>query len=251
MSVTGEPDEAPGGGPMRVGVAVADLTTGLYATAAILTALVKRERTGEGETIDMALMDCQVAALSNQATNYLVSGVAPGRLGNAHPNVVPYQVFETSDGHVIIGVGNDGQFVKFCDVAGLTHLAGDERFRTNAGRVRNRGELIPIVAETVRTRSSAQWISALEARGVPCGPINDVAMVFEDPHVKARGMLRHLDHPQAGTVPQVANPVRFASVETTSDRPPPSLGMHTAEVLIHELGMGRDEIERLREKGVV
>ncbi|MFW5833514.1 MAG: CaiB/BaiF CoA transferase family protein, partial [Pseudomonadota bacterium] len=194
MSITGAPD-ADGGEPMKVGVAISDLLTGLYATTAILTALAQRERTGKGEVIDMALLDCTVAALANQATNFLVSGRTPERLGNAHPNVVPYQVFRTADGFMILAIGNDGQFRRFCRAAGCDELAGDPRFRTNAGRVEHRAELIEALERRIERDTTVAWMELLEPVGVPCGPINDLAAVFADPQVQARGLERRLDHP--------------------------------------------------------
>ncbi len=247
MSITGTID----GEPMKVGVAISDLLTGLYATAAILTALTQRERTGRGEVIDMALLDCTVAALANQATNYLVSGTPPGRMGNAHPNVVPYQVFATADGFMILAIGNDGQFRRFCNAAGLAEVAADARFSSNAGRVGNREVLIPLLAARIERQTTADWMDLLEPVGVPCGPINDLDAVFADAQVRARGLERHLHDPDAGTLRLVANPVRFASGPTTSDRPPPRLGADTDDVLRTALGLDAATIARLRRAGVV
>ncbi|MBU0723882.1 MAG: CoA transferase [Alphaproteobacteria bacterium] len=248
MSVTGKPDGEPGAEPMKVGVAISDQICGLYSLSAILTALIKRDRTGEGEQIDMALLDTQIATMANQATNYLVSGVAPTRMGNAHPNVVPYQVFPTADGHMILGIGNDGQFARFCAVVGAEHLSGDPLYRTNAARIVNRETLIPQIAAIVLTRGTNDWIGLLENHAVPCGPINDLAQVFADPQVAARGLKRVLHSPAAAQVPQVGNPVKFASGPTTSDRAPALLGADTAEVLRDVLGMDEAEIAELRRR---
>ena len=251
MSITGHGDEAPGGEPMKVGVAISDLVTGLYATAAILTALQQRERTGRGEIIDMALLDCTVAALANQATNYLVGGRVPQRLGNAHPNVVPYQVFATADGHLILAVGNDGQFRRFCEVAGLDAVGADPRFATNAARVTHRTDLIPELARTIATRTTETWMTLLETVGVPCGPINDLAHLFDDPQVRARGLARPFTFDDGAATRLVGNPVRFASAQTTSDRPPPRLGADTDDVLRRVLELDEAHIARLRDEGVI
>src|SRR5690606_32805297 len=204
MSITGEPDDVPGGGPVKVGVAISDQMAGMNALAAILTALLKRERTGEGEYIDVALLDSTVAALINQASTYLVSGTVPQRMGNAHPTVVPYQAFPTADGYIILAFGNDGQFQRFCAAAGLEALAEDARYRTNAARIINRETLIPRIAEALRKRTSSDWIALLESKAVPCGPINTIDQVFADPQVQARGMRRVLNHETAGPLPVVA-----------------------------------------------
>lgn len=251
MSVTGEPDGAPGGGPVKVGVAISDQIAGMNALAAILTALLRRERTGEGEYIDVALLDSTVAALINQASTYLVAGTVPKRMGNAHPTVVPYQAFRTADGHIILAVGNDGQFQRFCAAAGRRELADDDRYRTNAARIVNRERLIPVIAEVMRERTSAEWIDLLEARAVPCGPINTIDQVFADAQVEARGMRRVLDHPTAGPLAVVANPVRMASHDTTVSQAPPLLGESTDAVLSGLLGLSADEIATLRAEGVV
>ena len=255
MSVTGPSrqeiaDDAPGGGPQKVGVAVADLFTGMYATTAILAALRHRDATGQGQAIDMALLDTQVAMLANLGANYLVTGVAPQRAGNAHQNIVPYQVFEAADGHMILAVGNDGQFAKFCEVAGRPELATDPRFARNADRVRHRAVLVPMLAELMRQRPKAQWLGALEAAKVPCGPINDLAEVFADPQVQARGMTVELPHPLAERVKLVASPMKLSATPVQYRRPPPLLGEHTDEVLL-EAGLCADEVAALRAAGAL
>ncbi len=251
MSITGEREDLPGGGPQKAGVAIADLMTGMYATIAVLTALTHRDRTGVGQYIDMALLDVQVAMLANMNSNYLASGKPPVRWGNAHPNIVPYQTFQTSDSWIIVAVGNDGQFRKFVDVGGQPGLADDERFATNPERVRHRDTLVPILAEMVRTRSKQDWISALEAAGVPCGPINDLSEVFANEQVIARGMQVELPHPSGATVKLVPNPVKMSATPPRVDSPPPTLGEHTGSVLHDLLGYDEQQVAALREKGVI
>ncbi|SMF50368.1 Crotonobetainyl-CoA:carnitine CoA-transferase CaiB [Azospirillum oryzae] len=251
MSITGQPDGEPGGGPVKVGVAVTDIFTGLYATIGIMGALAHRDRTGEGQQVDLALLDVQVAVLANQAMNCLVGGKAPQRLGNAHPNIVPYQAFATRDGYIILAVGNDGQFAKFCTVAGRPELARDERYATNPARVANRKELVALLEELIRTRDSHDWLSALEEVGVPCGPINDLTAVFEDPQVKARNIHQDLPHPTQGSVPTVASPIRYSGTPLVHDTAPPTLGQHTDTVLAESLGLSEADITALREKGVI
>ena len=250
MSVTGPSraeiaDDASGGGPQKVGVAVADLFTGLYACTAILAALRHRDLTGEGQAIDMALLDTQVAMLANLGANYLTTGVAPQRMGNAHQNIVPYQVFEVADGHMIVAVGNDSQFAKFCEVADCAELARDPRFQRNAGRVRHRQTLVPQLAAVMKRRKRADWLEALEAAKVPCGPINDLADVFADPQVQHRGMTVALPHPLSDQLRLVASPMKFAATPVQYRRPPPLLGEHTAQVLA-ELGLADNEVEALK-----
>ncbi len=251
MSITGERDDLPGGGPQKVGVAVTDLMTGMYSTIAILAALTHRERSGAGQYIDMALLDVSVAMLANMNMNYLTSGQVPKRWGNAHPNVIPYQVFACSDGHIIVAVGNDSQFRKFCEVLGESALGSDDRFATNSNRIRNRDALIPLLEPRMRARSRDAWVDALEAAGVPCGPINNIDQVFENPQVKARGIKVDIPHPLAGSVPQVANPMRFSATPIEYHAAPPTLGQHNEYVLQEVLGMPADEIERLRQTDVI
>lgn len=257
MSITGEPDSAPGGKPVKVGVAVTDVLTGLYAVIAIQGALAHRANTGKGQRIDISLLDVQAAALANQALNYLVSGRAPGRLGNAHPNIVPYEAFQTSDGYIILAVGNDSQFARFCEVAGRREFANDARFATNPSRVENRGSLIPLLADLMRARSSADWLGALERAGVPCGPINDIEQLFADPQVKARGLQISIpdSDPAAdragSSLPGVASPIHFSETPIRYELPPPRLGQHTDEVLQEELGLDQAELRRLRASGVI
>jgi crotonobetainyl-CoA:carnitine CoA-transferase CaiB-like acyl-CoA transferase len=251
MSITGEPDQRPGGGPMKVGVAVADVFTGLYATIAILGALAHRDRTGAGQHIDLALLDTQVAVLANQAMNYLVTGVAPQRLGNAHPNIVPYQVFAASDGHFIVAVGNENQYARMCEVIGRPDLASDERFATNASRVKHRDELVAILHGIFVARTMREWLDVLELVGVPCGPINTIADVFADPQVQARGLRLDLPHPAIGSVPSVANPIKYSATPISYRSAPPMLGADTDEILREMLGVTPAEIARLRKAGVV
>ncbi len=230
MSITGKADGEDGAGPVKVGVALTDILTGLYASNAILAALAERERSGQGQYIDLALLDVQIACLGNQALNYLTTGVPPRRLGNAHPNIVPYQDFPTADGDFILTVGNDGQFRKFCEVAGHPEWATDPRFVSNAARVASRAELIPLIRQVTVFRTTAEWIAALEQAGVPCGPINDLAQVFADPQVQARGTRIRMAHPLAGEVDLVANPIRLSRTPVDYRRPPPLLGEHNSEV---------------------
>ena len=255
MSVTGPSraeiaDDAAGGGPQKVGVAVADLFTGMYAVTAILAALRHRDATGEGQAIDMALLDTQVAMLANLGANYLVTGVAPQRAGNAHQNIVPYQVFEVADGHLILAVGNDGQFARFCGVAGCAELASDPRFAVNAARVRHRATLVPLLAGLMRTRSRGDWLASLEAAKVPCGPINDLADVFADPQVLARRMTVDLPHPLAGQVRVVSSPLKMSRTPVQYRLAPPLLGADT-EAVLHEFGLDAEAIRALRAGGAI
>lgn len=251
MSVTGERDDRPGGGPQKGGVAITDLMTGMYATVAILAALAHRDRTGQGQWIDLCLFDSAVAMMAVANMNYLVSGRPPARAGNAHHNIVPYEVFRCADGHLILAVGNDGQFAKFCAVAGRQQWAADPRFATNADRVRHRATLVPLVAAVLQERTQRAWLADLEAVGVPCGPINTLDQVFADPQVAARGMKFDLPHPQAGAVPQVGNPLKFSATPVAYERPPPLLGEHTAAVLRERLALSDAALEALAARGVV
>lgn len=251
MSVTGVPDGEPGAGPVKVGVAVSDLITGLYAVNAIAAALYEREQSGRGQFIDLALLDTQVAALANQALNYLVTRKSPKRRGTAHPNIVPYQAFATKDGYLMLAVGNDRQFGDFCSVAGRPALAADRRFATNAGRVRHRETLIPLIDRLCRKKTTRAWLAALAKAKVPCGPINDLARVFAEPQVRHRKLAFELTHAQGGRLPQVRNPILFSRSSLEYALAPPLLGQHTAEVLGQEIGLSGDELSRLRDDGVV
>ncbi|HRW47852.1 MAG TPA: CoA transferase, partial [Caldilinea sp.] len=247
MSITG-PEE---GEPYKVGVAIADITAGLFATTAILAALHERERSGRGQYIDVALLDAQVAWLANVAHNYLATGEPPARYGNAHPSIVPYETFATADGRIAVGMGTDGQYRKFCVAAGRPDLAEDERFRTNAGRVEHRGVLIPLLRELFQARSSADWLEMLAALGVPAGPINDVAAALEDPHVQARGMVQRVEHATEGAI-QVLGPVaKFSRTPATVRSAPPPLGHHTDAVLRDVLGYDMAQIAKLRAAKII
>jgi crotonobetainyl-CoA:carnitine CoA-transferase CaiB-like acyl-CoA transferase len=253
MSITGERDDL-GGGPQKVGVAVADLFTGMYATVAILAALRHAERTGEGQRVDMALLDTQVSMLANLGANYLVSGKVPGRAGNAHQNIVPYQVFETAAGaqgrdFIILAVGNDSQFAKFCEAAGRPDIAADARFTKNQDRVRNRAALVPMLEDVMRTKTKAQWLAALETAKVPCGPINNLSEVFDDPQVRERAMVHTWPHPLREAVNLVASPIKMSGTPVRTERPPPLLGQHTQEVLREVLGWDDARIAAAREQG--
>ncbi|MBC6441292.1 MAG: CoA transferase [Rhodospirillales bacterium] len=251
MSITGERDDYPGGGPQKAGVAITDLTTGLYSTIAILAALNHRNMTGEGQSIDMALADSAIALMANMNMNYLTSGTPPRRMGNAHPNLLPYQVFETADDPIIIAIGNDGQFRRWCELAEVPELADDERFHTNPQRIRNREALIGIVIERMKAKPRSFWVENLEKLGVPCGVVNNFEQVFADPQVEARGMKFELPHPAAGTIPLVRSPVNLQGSPPVYNRPPPMLGEHTDEILRDMLGKSDDDIAALKEAGVV
>jgi crotonobetainyl-CoA:carnitine CoA-transferase CaiB-like acyl-CoA transferase len=250
MSVTGEPDDAPGGGPQRAGVPLADIITGMYASIAICAALASRERTGEGQHLDLALLDSQIALLAYQNTNYFATGKPPKRIGNLHPNIVPYQPFRTSDGSVILACGNDNLFRKFCDAAGCPELVVDPRFATNGKRVENRAELTRVLQEIFLRKSTAQWLDVLEGAGVPNGPINDLAQVFAEPQVRARGVRIELEHSAAGPLPGVASPMRFSGTPLEYRSAPPLLGEHTDQVLEGLLGMSPADVAKLRADGV-
>ncbi len=259
MSITGRADSEPGGGPLRVGVAVIDLFTGMYATTAILGAVEARHHTGRGQHIDMALLDVAMAVLANQGAGFLNTGHVPGRQGNTHPSVVPYQDFPTADGRMLLAIGNDGQFARFCEAAG-TDWASDERFATNAGRVTHRDALIPLMSDLTRGRPTAEWIALLEDKAVPCGPINHIGQAFDDAQVRARGLRVEQERypgatPPAGeTINRVvttASPLRLSDTPTTLRHAPPALGQHTDEVLRERLGLDAQQLQALRVKGVV
>ncbi|WP_156176833.1 CaiB/BaiF CoA transferase family protein [Kiloniella spongiae] len=247
MSITGEADRQ----PMKVGVAVVDLFSGMYGVTGILAALFKRERTGRGDHIDIALMDCQAAMLANQATNYLVSDKVPHRRGNAHPNISPYEVFETSDGYMILAVGNDRQFEAFCGVAGCVELAKDPKYQTNTARVENREQLVPFVQGMLKEKPTDFWIKSLEHVKVPCGPINDLSQVFADPHIQQRGILKEYEHPGGAKQQLVSTPIKYGQAKSGAELSPPMLGQHTDEVLCEILGTNKDDIEKLRNIGAI
>jgi crotonobetainyl-CoA:carnitine CoA-transferase CaiB-like acyl-CoA transferase len=251
MSVTGEPDGAPGGGPQRAGVPIADIITGMYASIAVCAALAHRAHSGAGQHLDLALLDSQIALLAYQNTNYFATGKPPERIGNLHPNIVPYQPFRAADGEVILACGNDNLYRKFCEAAGCAQLAEDPRFSSNGKRVENRAELTRLLAEIFRKRTKKEWVELLEAAGVPNGPINDIAQVFAEPQVQARGVKIELDHPVAGPLPMVASPMRFSGTPLEFKTPPPLLGEHTDEILQELLAKTPAEIARLRADGTI
>src|SRR6266480_257352 len=251
MSVTGEPDDAPGGGPQRAGVPVADIITGMYASIAICAALAHREKSGVGQHLDLALLDSQIALLAYQNSNYFATGSPPKRIGNLHPNIVPYQPFRTKDGSVILACGNDSLYRKFCEAAGRPELAGDPRFATNGKRVENRAAMTQLLAQVFARRTTREWVELLDAAGVANGPINDAAQVFQEPQVKARGVKIELEHPLAGMLPLVASPMRFSETPLEHNLAPPVLGQHTEEILREVLKLGEPEIARLRADGVI
>jgi formyl-CoA transferase len=250
MSITGERDDRAGGGPQKAGIPIADLITGMYASVAVCAALASRARTGKGQHLDLALLDSLVAVLANQGANYLATGTPPGRLGNDHPNIAPYQVLPTSDGSFIVACGNDNLFGKFSQVLGRPELAADARFVTNGKRVANRAELTRIISEITLKRSMRDWLDALEKAGVPCGPINNLEQVFAEPQAVARGLRMEMPHPTAGKVSLVRSPMRFSETPVKHDVPPPTLGQHTEEVL-KWLGKSEAEIARLRSDAIV
>jgi crotonobetainyl-CoA:carnitine CoA-transferase CaiB-like acyl-CoA transferase len=251
MSITGEPDSVAGGGPEKVGVAVTDLMAGMYATTGILAALMERAKSGLGQHLDIALLDCQLAMLANQSMNYLTTGTPPRRLGNAHPNIVPYQTFAASDGHLILACGNDGQFRALCGALGLPELALDARFAENSGRSVNRVALLPILEAAFRTHTRDEWIDALEACGVPCGPINDVGQAFDTDQARHREAVREIAHAVAGVAPTVASPLRLSATPVQYNQAPPMLGEHTVAILRDVLGMGEGRIDELVRAGVI
>ena len=251
MSITGERDDLPGGGPQKVGIALTDVLTGMYASVAICAAIAHRERTGIGQYIDMALLDCSVAFNANQMHAYFASGNVPKRFGNAHPNVVPYQVFPCADGHIILAIGNDSQFASFCKATGHAELAADERFRLMTGRILNRDALIPVIAGIMRARGMHDWIELLESANVPCGPINDMQQVFEDPQVRHRELKKEIPHALGMAVATVASPLRLSETPVEYNVPPPLLGQHTRAVLQELLGMDAGAVDALAAKGIV
>jgi crotonobetainyl-CoA:carnitine CoA-transferase CaiB-like acyl-CoA transferase len=250
MSITGERDDSPGGGPQKVGIPIVDLMTGVYSATAVIAALAGRAATGRGEYIDMSMLDVQVGLLANQAMNFLVGGRTPRRTGNLHPNIQPQKVFACKDGDIVLVVGNDAQFKKLCDVLKLPHLAHDERYATNAGRVQHQDELLPQLDRAFASETRAHWVERLGEVGVPCGPINSIPEVFDDPQVRAREMLRYLPHAGGGLAPQVASPFRFLNAPVEYSRAPPVLGQHTFDVL-REIGVADDEFAQLRERGII
>ena len=250
MSVTGLPDGEPGGGPMRAGVAIVDLFTGLYASNAILAALHRREATGDGATIDLSLFETQLAVLANQASNALVSGNDPPRQGNTHPNIVPYQPFEASDQPIIIAIGNDRQFARLAEICGAPEWATDPRFATNGARVAHRAELVPLIADCIASRPAADWLDRLEGAGIPAGPINRISQALGDRQAKHRQVVRRLGSGRLGEVPMVGSPLRFDGERADADLPPPALGEHTDEVLV-EFGLDEDAIAELRSAGII
>jgi len=251
MSITGERDELAGGGPQKAGIPIADIMTGMYATIAVCAALAHRAETGVGQHLDLALLDSQVAVLANQGANYLATGVSPPRLGNAHPNIVPYQTFKTADGDVILACGNDNLFRKFCQVGDCQHLVTDPRFATNGKRVENRTALTELLNEIFLQRTTRDWVAALEAAGVPNGPINSLEQVFQEPQAVARGLRLEMEHPLAGKIALIRSPMRFSETPIEHKVPPPLLGQHTEEILRGRLGRGDEEIARLRSDGAV
>jgi crotonobetainyl-CoA:carnitine CoA-transferase CaiB-like acyl-CoA transferase len=251
MSVTGERDELPGGGPQKAGIPIADIMTGMYATIAVCAALAHRAETGVGQHLDLALLDAQVAVLANQGANYLATGVAPPRLGNAHPNIVPYQTFKTADGDVILACGNDNLFRKFCEVADCRPLATDPRFATNGKRVENRSRLTELLNEIFVKRTTREWVEALEAAGVPNGPINNLEQVFQEPQAVARGLRMEMQHPLAGNISLIRSPMRFSATPIEHKVPPPLLGQHTDEILRGMLGCSDEDIAKLRADGAI
>jgi len=251
MSVTGEADNKPGGGPQKAGVGTADLFTGMYATTAILAALIHRERTGEGQYIDMALLDTQVAVMANVSSNYLCSDEIPQRWGNASPIIVPYQTFPTSDGWVIVAVGNDSQFKQFVSAGGQVQLADDPLYSKNPQRVLNREQLVPLLEAMTRQKTKAQWLSLLEEAGVPCGPINNIKEVFENEQVIARELQFDMPHPTTGKMKLVANPIRMSKTPVEANLAPPTLGQHTEEILHNRLKLDSEQIHKLRDQGII
>ena len=251
MSITGGPDELPGGGPAKVGLAICDVITGMYSSFAVMTALAYRDRTGEGQHIDMSLLDTTIATISHINMNYLIGGIVPPRMGTGHPSIVPYQMFKAQDGPMVVAVGNNGQFAKLCAIVGLAELAQDSRFLTNPLRVKHRDELVPQLEQAFAQKLVSVWIESLTKQGVPCGPLNNIPQVFDDPHVKARGMHVRIPHPRAGSVSMLANPARLSVTPPAYERPAPRLGEHTREVLGSVLGLSDADIDQLAADAVI
>ena len=251
MSVTGEAESKPGGGPQKIGVALSDILTGLYTVIGALSALAYRDKTGRGQHVDMALLDVTVASMANQAMNYLVTGKSPTTMGNAHPNIVPYEAYKAADHYIILAVGNDAQFRRFCEVAGRVDLADDDSYATNRNRVGNRDVLGPILNDIIAAKPRTFWLEELEKVGVPCGPINNLEQVFDDPHIQARGVRQEVNHPTAGPLPTVANPIRFSESTIDYDRAPPLLGQHNVDVLQNLLGIDETMLSKLKDDDIV
>jgi crotonobetainyl-CoA:carnitine CoA-transferase CaiB-like acyl-CoA transferase len=250
MSLTGNADTVSGGEPLRVGVPISDLLTGMYSAIAMLAAIAHKKDTGAGQLVDVSLLDSTIATLANQGMNYLATGTAPGRIGNTHPNIVPYQAFATSDGFIVVAVGNDGQFIRFAEVLGLPQLSGEARFSTNIERVRNRNALVPALEAKMKMRTSAEWFAALESADIACGPINTLDEVFTNEHVLARNMRIDMPHPLSGTVPLIGSPLNLSASPVSYRSPPPLLGEHTDSIL-DEIGYGADDIAKMRDSGAL
>lgn len=251
MSLTGGPDELPGGGPAKVGLAICDVITGIYSSFAVMTALAEREKSGEGQHIDMSLLDTTIATISHINMNYLIGGIIPPRMGTGHPSIVPYQMFQAKDGPMVVAVGNDGQFAKLCTLLGHPELPVDARFLTNPLRVKHRDALIPLLEAAFVQKTTGEWIESLTSLGVPCGPLNNIQQVFDDAHVKSRGMQIKIPHPRAGSVAALANPARLSKTPPQYERPAPALGEHTHEILSTILGLSDAEISQLSQEGVI
>lgn len=251
MSLTGGPDELPGGGPAKVGLAICDVITGIYSSFAVMTALAERDKSGTGQHIDMSLLDTTIATISHINMNYLIGGIIPKRMGTGHPSIVPYQMFQAKDGPMVVAVGNDGQFAKLCALLGFPELPRDPRFLTNPLRVQHRDALIPQLEKAFAQKTAGEWIASLTQLGVPCGPLNNIQQVFDDPHVQSRGMQIKIPHARAGSVPALANPARLLETPPQYVRPAPALGEHTREILSNVLGMTEAEMDELAAEKVI
>lgn len=251
MSLTGGPDDLPGGGPAKVGLAICDVITGIYSSFAVMTAIAEREKSGQGQHIDMSLLDTTIATISHINMNYLIGGIIPKRMGTGHPSIVPYQMFLAKDGPIVVAVGNDGQFAKLCTQLGYAELSKDDRFLTNPLRVKHRDALIPQLEAAFAQKTASEWIESLTTLGVPCGPLNNIQQVFDDPHVKSRGVQVEIPHPRAGSVPALANPARLSETPPAISRPAPLLGEHTREILSDVLGLSDEEIAQLAAEEVI